>query len=55
MDSINEAVVRQLKLRKGGDDILPLWEKLWASYLETGPDGVDALLAELLDPDTESE
>lgn len=55
MDVINEAVVRQLKLRKGGELILPLWEQLWASYQKDGPDGVDAFLADLLNTDTKAE
>ena len=55
MDAINEAVVRQLKLRKGGEDILPLWDKLWASYRQDGSDGVDALIEDLLAPPTDTE
>ena len=48
MDGINDAVVKQLKEQKGGEDILPLWEKIWRSYQEDGTRGLDNLLAELL-------
>jgi hypothetical protein len=54
MERINEVVIRQLKLRKGGEATLPLWEEIWASYQKGAPDGIDALLAQLLGPDTKS-
>jgi len=47
MEGINEAVVRQLKEQKGGEDVLPLWKKLWSAYHKDGAAGVDAVLAEL--------
>ena len=47
MEGINEAVVRQLKEHKGGEDVLPLWKKLWSAYQKDGATGVDAVLAEL--------
>ena len=55
MDAINEAVVRRLKDRKGGEDVLPMWERIWTSYRENGPAGVDALIEHLLDPDIGAE
>ena len=55
MDGINEAVVKKLKDRKGGEDVLPLWEGLWAAYQEHGLEGVEAVVNDLLSPATESE
>lgn len=55
MDAIDEAVARQLKLRKGGEDILPLWDQLWTAYRKHGPDGVDAFLEGLLKSGIEAE
>ena len=48
MQGINEAVARQLRERKGGDDILPLWRELWRAYSDEGAAGVDEVIAELL-------
>ena len=48
MDGINDAVVKQLKEQKGGDDILPLWEKIWSAYQNEGTRGLDELLGKLL-------
>lgn len=55
MDGINDAVVRQLKWQKGGEDVLPLWGELWKAYQQEGVRGIDELLNRLLDPSDESE
>ena len=48
MQGINKAVTEQLAARKGGDDILPLWDELWRAYRDNGTAGVDEVLAGLL-------
>jgi hypothetical protein len=55
MDRINEAVVRQLKRQKGGEEVVPLWDKLWKAYKQEGPQGVADFLSQLLNPPREHE
>ncbi len=55
MDGINEAVVKQLKEQKGGEDVLPLWKKLWKAYQQDGSRGVDDVLGQLLHSSDEKE
>jgi len=50
MDGIDQAVTKQLKAQKGGDDVLPLWKNLWRAYQQEGAQGVDDLLSQLLKP-----
>lgn len=55
MDGINEAVVKQLIEQKGGEDVLPLWDKLWKAYQQEGASGVDEFLNHILKPSGEQE
>ena len=54
MDGVNDAVVKQLKERKGGEDVLPLWEGLWTAYQGKGLEGVNAVINDLLNTASES-
>ena len=55
MDGIDQAVIKQLKAQKGGDEVLPLWKNLWKAYQQEGAQGVDDMLSELAKPSDEQE
>jgi len=50
MQGIYEAVKRQLEERRGGADLLPLWDDLWHAYRDAGAAGVDECLRRLIQP-----
>ena len=55
MDGIDQAVIKQLKAQKGGDEVLPLWKSLWKASQQDGAQGVDDMLSELAKPSDEQE
>ena len=48
MSRIAEAVEKAIKEGGGGESVLDLWHELWETYEESGIEGVEEVLYELV-------